>query len=121
MKLGSNTIIMDAYNANPSSMKVAIENFASMAGENKVLVLGAMAELGEESIKEHKEIIALINRYNWKSVALTGGDFLKVDHPYLSFSSSDEAAQWFRSQHFQDTIFLIKGSRSAKMEQVIKS
>ena len=74
---GTNKIILDAYNANPSSMKLAIENFAKIHGNNKILMLGAMAELGKESMHEHKVIIDLIKKYKWKNVVLVGGDFSK--------------------------------------------
>ena len=77
IRKGGNTIILDAYNANPSSMKAAIENFARMPDKNKVLMLGGMMELGKDSISEHKKIIDLIDKYKWHRVILTGGDFLK--------------------------------------------
>ncbi len=81
----SNKVILDAYNANPSSMKAAIENFAKTEGDNKILVLGAMAELGEESNSEHKGIIEEISHHQCQHVVLVGGEFLKNDHSYLSF------------------------------------
>jgi UDP-N-acetylmuramoyl-tripeptide--D-alanyl-D-alanine ligase len=118
LQVGTNTIIMDAYNANPSSMRLAIENIAAMEGE-KVLILGAMAELGPASLAEHQSIVDLINQHQWKAVALTGGDFLALRHPYLSFPNSDETAKWFSAQQFNNTKILIKGSRSSKMEQVL--
>src|SRR6186997_203615 len=74
---GSNKIILDAYNANPSSMKLAIENFAKLHAEKKVLMLGGMMELGKESIEEHKSIVALIDLYKWDAVVLVGGNFGK--------------------------------------------
>jgi UDP-N-acetylmuramoyl-tripeptide--D-alanyl-D-alanine ligase len=114
-----NRIILDAYNANPSSMKLAIENMVSLHEKTKVLCLGAMAELGEESLAEHQSIIDLIGRTEWHDVALVGGDFLKLKHPYHSFSNSIEAATWFREQHFNDTCILIKGSRSSAMEKIL--
>lgn len=116
---GSNTIILDAYNANPTSMKLAIENFSKLQGESKVLMLGAMAELGKESLQEHKNIIEIIQQDNWKAVVLVGGDFLKIQHPYLSFSNATEAKEWLLQQHFEKTHFLIKGSRSMQMEKVL--
>src|SRR6185436_19484148 len=79
----SNKIILDAYNANPSSMKLAIENFGRKNSENKILMLGAMAELGQQSLQEHQGIIDLIKKYSWKEVVLVGGDFLKLSHPFL--------------------------------------
>ncbi|PWT73819.1 MAG: UDP-N-acetylmuramoylalanyl-D-glutamate--2,6-diaminopimelate ligase [Bacteroidetes bacterium] len=115
----SNKIILDAYNANPSSMSAAIRNLAAFNVDNKVLILGAMAELGAESIKEHEEIISLIEKYPWKQVVLVGGDFLKIQHPFLSFENSTQAREWFQKQQFHETYFLIKGSRSMQMEKVI--
>ena len=115
----SNKIILDAYNANPSSMKVAIENFSKILTDKKVLLLGAMAELGDESLAEHKAIVTLINQYKWENVVLVGGDFLKTEHPYLQFQNSTEAKEWLQQQHFENTHFLIKGSRSIEMEKVL--
>lgn len=121
LKAGSNQIILDAYNANPSSMKLAIENFARLAAPNKVLMLGAMAELGDESLQEHQQIIDLIAQQPWKQVVLVGGDFLKIKHPWVSLNNSSEARQWYVDQHFEDTHLLIKGSRSMKMEKIIEA
>ncbi len=121
VEIDSNKIILDAYNANPSSMKLAIENFAKLPVENKVLMLGAMAELGEESIEEHKAIISLIQQYPWNAVVLVGGDFLKIGHPFLSFANAAEAADWFTRQYFENTHLLIKGSRSMQMEKILEA
>jgi UDP-N-acetylmuramoyl-tripeptide--D-alanyl-D-alanine ligase len=137
-----NHIILDAYNANPSSMKAAIENFARIKGgsesggiqsgaaesggvqsgasENrKVLILGAMAELGPGSIDEHRQVIELIGQYPWQQVVLVGGDFLKTTHPFLSFDNSREAGQWLKNANLKDAYILIKGSRSMRMEDVL--
>ena len=115
-----NTIILDAYNANPSSMKAAIENFAKLSAGNKILMLGGMAELGEESLEEHKKIIALIDQYKWQHVVLTGADFIKIQHPYLQFKNAAEAKTWFQQQQFRQATILIKGSRSMQMEKVLE-
>ena len=117
---GSNKIILDAYNANPSSMKLAIENFARLHAVNKVVMLGGMAELGEESPDEHKAIVELLKQFEWENVVLVGGDFLKIEHPYLQFQNAEEAKEWLQQQHFENTYFLIKGSRSMKMETVLE-
>jgi UDP-N-acetylmuramoyl-tripeptide--D-alanyl-D-alanine ligase len=116
---GSNKIILDAYNANPSSMKLAIENFSRLQADNKVLMLGGMAELGEESLNEHKAIVEVIRQSNWKDVVLVGGDFLKFQHPYTSFTNATEAKEWLQQQHFENTHLLIKGSRSMQMEKAL--
>lgn len=115
----TNHIILDAYNANPSSMKLAIENFAKLNAAKKVVMLGAMAELGPESLEEHKAIIEQLKKQTWEYVVLVGGDFLKTLHPFLSFENSDMAKTWFDSQAFSHTHILIKGSRSMKMEKII--
>lgn len=119
IKQNGNNIILDAYNANPSSMRAAIENFASLQASNKVLMLGGMAELGTESLEEHRGIVELIKKYNWQDVVLVGGDFLKIDHPFTKMNTSAEAAEWFRSKQFHDAYLLIKGSRSMQMEKVL--
>lgn len=121
IRKGTNTIILDAYNANPSSMKPAIENFAHLAATQKVLILGGMAELGDESLDEHKAIVELIKKYDWKNVVLVGGDFLKVEHPFIKFNTSAETKLWMQQQKFENAHFLIKGSRSMQMEKVIEN
>jgi UDP-N-acetylmuramoyl-tripeptide--D-alanyl-D-alanine ligase len=115
-----NKIILDAYNANPTSMKAAIENFAKMKGDNKVLFLGGMMELGADSINEHEAIIKLISTYNWDAVVLVGGDFNKIKHPFINFTSSAEAGEWLKKQDFKNSTLLIKGSRSMQMEKVLE-
>jgi len=115
-----NRIILDAYNANPSSMKAAIENFAKMDGEDKVLILGGMMELGPESAKEHQSLVDLINNYKWKDVVFVGGDFSKVKHHFLNFENSLQAKDWFINKDFNNTDILIKGSRSTMMEKVLE-
>lgn len=115
----SNHIILDAYNANPSSMKLAIENFAKLNAAQKVVMLGAMAELGAESLEEHKTIVEQLKQHPWAQVVLVGGDFLKIPHPFLSFENSEMAKDWFDQQGFTHTHVLIKGSRSMKMEKIV--
>ena len=120
MQLGSNQIILDAYNANPSSMKLAIENFARLSVSGKVLMLGGMMELGAESVAEHEAIAALIGQYEWDKVVLVGGDFSKIKHPYLYYSDSLAAKDWFLSQDFKNAYLLVKGSSSMQMEKIIQ-
>lgn len=116
----NNRIILDAYNANPTSMKAAIENLASLPSSKKVLILGAMAELGQESIQEHQNIVSLIDQYKWNAVALVGGDFLKVEHKYTSLVDATKAKEWFNQQAFDDSYILLKGSRSMAMEKILE-
>ena len=116
---GDNTIILDAYNANPSSMKAAIENFARLAGNEKVLLLGAMMELGSDSLREHQDIIHLINQHPWKHVVLVGGDFKNIFHHYQYFENVTEAQEWIDKQKLSNAQVLVKGSRSIQMEKVL--
>ena len=115
-----NQIILDAYNANPSSMKAAIENFAKMDGDDKVLLLGAMMELGSESIAEHIAIVDLIDQYHWKAVVLVGGDFKHISHRYLYFQQAQEVKEWLQLQAYLGVKLLVKGSRSLQMEKVLE-
>lgn len=118
---GSNHVILDAYNANPTSMRLAIENIAKIKSDSKVLMLGGMMELGKESMQEHQNIIEIIKKYLWNKVVLVGGDFAKIAHPFLYFNNSTEAAYWCHEQNFHDSYFLIKGSRSIQMEKIAES
>ncbi len=119
IKKDTNTIILDAYNANPTSMKAAIENFAGLQAANKVLMLGGMMELGEESFEEHKSILELIKKNNWTKVVLVGGDFSMIEHDFIFFQNSLDAKDWFDQQKFLGTHILIKGSRSMQMEKIL--
>lgn len=117
---GSNTIILDAYNANPGSMKAAIENFAAMKGNKKILLLGSMMELGADSKKEHEDLIALIDKYNWDHVVLVGKNFNELYHKYIKYENALEVKEWFKEQKIENAQILIKGSRSMQMEKVLE-
>ncbi|MEO6843732.1 MAG: UDP-N-acetylmuramoyl-tripeptide--D-alanyl-D-alanine ligase [Ginsengibacter sp.] len=120
IKSGSNTIILDAYNANPGSMTAAIENFAAMKGDKKILLLGDMKELGEDSIKEHAAIVSLIKKYNWEAVVLVGKNFSEVDNSYIHFENSKQASGWLKKENIKNVHLLVKGSRSMQMEKVLE-
>lgn len=117
---GSNSIILDAYNANPGSMKVAIENFANIKGDKKILLLGSMMELGTESKKEHEAIISLIDQYKWYAVVLVGKNFEEIKHSYINYDNSLQASDWLKQEHPVNAQILIKGSRSMQMEKVLE-
>ncbi|WP_165958131.1 UDP-N-acetylmuramoyl-tripeptide--D-alanyl-D-alanine ligase [Segetibacter sp. 3557_3] len=120
VETGSNKYILDAYNANPTSVKAAIENFATISAGNKVVMLGAMMELGEESIIEHQKIADLLVSLNPGTVVLVGGDFSQVKHPFLYFDNVMLAKSWYQGQSFENTWFLVKGSRSMQMEKILQ-
>jgi len=119
IKIGTNTIILDAYNANPTSMVSAINNFSQLDYPNKIIMIGAMMELGDESIEEHQKIIDLLVQSNWKQVVLVGGNFNVVKHSFIYFENSTLAQKWYNESAFENTAFLIKGSRAFQMEKII--
>ena len=119
IKQGSNTIILDAYNANPTSMRAAIENFAKADYANKIIMIGGMWELGTESIAEHQQIVQLLQQWNWNDVVLVGGDFAHTQHSYIYLPSNAEAKEWLENRKPENTAILIKGSRATAMEKVL--
>lgn len=120
LKKGSNDIILDAYNANPTSMKAAINNFAHMPGNKKVLMLGGMMELGNDSIKEHTDIVNLVISRPWYKVVLVGKDYINLPAPIIHFHTTDEAKHWYQKEQLENAQVLIKGSRSMQMEKVLE-
>jgi UDP-N-acetylmuramoyl-tripeptide--D-alanyl-D-alanine ligase len=121
LKRGSNEVILDAYNANPTSMKAAIENFATADLPNKRLWIGAMKEMGPDELKEHQELVALIDGYSWQEVILVGREFEPVKGQHLWFSNSTEAAEAVRKSPPAHSSILIKGSRGSKMEVLLEA
>lgn len=116
---GSNKIILDAYNANPSSMQVAIENFADQPSNNKYLFLGAMMELGDYSIKEHERLVEILVEKGLTNTLLVGGDFGKIIHPFMYFDTAELASNWLKENLPENALILVKGSRSTKMEKIL--
>jgi len=123
VKRGSNMVLLDAYNANPSSMEAALKNFSLMEGKHKVVFLGEMAELGNESEQEHKHLVDLVKSLNFEKVIFVGKKFSSLlnSQPVGYFESSTDAASWIRDQKISGATILIKGSRSSKMEVVLES
>jgi UDP-N-acetylmuramoyl-tripeptide--D-alanyl-D-alanine ligase len=121
LKWNDNDIILDAYNANPSSMQLAIENFAKLNAPHKIVCIGGMKELGNTSIQEHQFLINLLEQYKWEQVILVGGDFENCKHPYTYFSNASQAKQWLKAQAFANRTILIKGSRGIRMEQLLEN
>ena len=118
---GDNKIILDAYNANPSSMEVAIENFVAQDAEHKRLCLGAMMELGKYSLIEHQKLVDKLMEKGLADVILVGGDFKKIKHPFHFFEDVDKASEWLRKNEVHHSLILIKGSRSTQMEKLLSA
>lgn len=118
---GSNTYILDAYNANPSSVREAILNFARMPAPHKIAILGDMLELGEYAAEEHQKIAALAAVQGFDQIVLTGPFFTDAAQQLglLHFPNIEMLSEWLRTQTFEGVHFLIKGSRGMKMEQLL--
>ncbi len=117
----TNLLILDAYNANPSSMKAALENFAGSAYDNKTLILGDMLELGNESEAEHLNILLLIEELKFNSVYLIGPFFTRLcsRNDWVCFQDSDLASLWFGHHRIENATILVKGSRGIRLEKVV--
>lgn len=120
---GSNYIILDAYNANPSSMKAAIENFAALQRPNKVMILGDMMELGEESVKEHHDLGRLIAKYDFDKLIFCGIHIIPAldnNSEGIHFETREMLMNYLKGKKFENTTFLIKGSRSMGLEGAVE-
>ncbi len=116
--INGNQLFLDAYNANPSSLKVSLETFKSLKWQNTALVIGDMFELGAESEKEHKAIVDLIITLGFEEVYLVGKHFQKVNHPFKRFESTAELLENFPDMLKNKNIYL-KASRSMTLEKVL--
>ena len=117
-----NTLILDAYNANPSSMGLAIENFAKQPFENKVMILGDMLELGEYSEHEHEKIILQIQKSIFKKVVFVGVQFFKLKDKFIQYhfyKNIEEFKSDITANKMADSTILIKGSRGIQLEKVV--
>ncbi|MCX6294757.1 MAG: UDP-N-acetylmuramoyl-tripeptide--D-alanyl-D-alanine ligase, partial [Bacteroidetes bacterium] len=121
-KTQNNILILDYYNANPSSMILAIENFAELNHPNKMLILGDMLELGVESAKEHTAIIDLIQQKKMKNALLVGPLFIEAGKSVdaKTFATSDDLVEFIKQYPIKENTILIKGSRGIKLEKVVQ-
>lgn len=119
-----NTFFLDAYNANPSSMALAIENFAEWNVKNKMVILGEMLELGSHSMEEHKAIIALMEQKQFDKIILIGEGFRKAisdkKNQFQYFPSVDDLKEWFVLHKISGAHLLLKGSRLNKLERLLE-
>jgi len=114
-----NKLVVDAYNANPTSMRAAILNFAQMKVEAKTLILGDMLELGEQSNEEHQNAVDLLQQNNFENVLLVGTDFKKTKNDYNCFDGVAELQTYLDEHPIRNNYILIKGSRGIKLEKVL--
>lgn len=112
MKTEHNSLIVDAYNANPSSMKAAIDNFRLIESDKKMVILGMMGELGSVSEEEHQKVIDMLQEAHFDEVWLVGEEFQKVNSQYRTFSNTEEVKQALSQQKPEGMTILIKGSNA---------
>ena len=118
---GRNRIIMDAYNANPTSMSASLKNFRNICGDNALLILGDMRELGDASEQEHKAILELIKTLGFRDVYLVGSCFTQYnDNPdYLTFINMMALAANLALHPVEGRTILVKGSHSIQLEKIL--
>ena len=115
VETGHNRLIVDAYNANPTSMMAALENFRRMQAERKMVILGDMRELGEASLDEHRKVIGFLDECRFDRVMLVGREFRAATSSYEHFEDVDEAAKALEADRPEGFTILIKGSNSLRL------
>lgn len=118
-KTADNTLIIDAYNANPTSMRASIDNFHHMQAPNKMLILGDMRELGEDSAAEHQAIIDYLENCRFSSVILVGSQFAATRHNYPTYSDASALIEKFKQDKPRAQTILIKGSNGIHLSDIV--
>ncbi|WP_438973900.1 UDP-N-acetylmuramoyl-tripeptide--D-alanyl-D-alanine ligase, partial [Polaribacter sp.] len=116
---GTNTIILDAYNANPSSMQVALENFKQLKATSKGVILGDMFELGSESEREHQAIVDLADSLDFEFCWYVGKHFYNTNTSKQQFLTYTDVENYIKSQSLEGQTILIKGSRGMRLERIV--
>ena len=118
----SNTLVLDAYNANPTSMKLAIESFCKTSYTNKMIIVGDMFELGKDSNKYHQEITDSLESISDTKIYIVGKDFSKTNHSkkIKSFPSTEELINNISKLNISNYSILIKGSRAMQLEKIVE-
>ncbi len=115
-----NRLIVDAYNANPTSMKAAIQSLAENPApkEQQLLILGDMLELGEQSLSLHQEIVDTLSRLGYQQVILVGNEFAKTNNPYVTMPAVQTLTDYLRQNPVQGKLILLKGSHGMHLEKL---
>lgn len=119
IKKESNTIVLDAYNANPSSMAAALENFSVLKAESKTVILGDMFELGDDATKEHAAIVKLTNELNFNHCFFVGEHFFNLHTKSNFFRTFDDLSNYISKISLEHQTILIKGSRGMRLERLL--
>lgn len=124
IKKGGNSILLDAYNANPTSMASALKNFINIQAANKVVILGDMFELGNVSDVEHRTVVELVLNLGLSKAVFCGEEFYKQKNDELGFvflKSLEQIKSWLEENPIHDSFILLKGSRGMKLETLVDS
>lgn len=122
IRCAKNSIIMDAYNANPTSMMMALSNFVSIKNESKCIILGDMLELGEVSEAEHQKIADFIESNNFSEIYLVGPQFKKTitSNDKKKFDNVELLSKYLQTQSIENKLILVKGSRGLHLEKILE-
>lgn len=115
----NNKLVVDAYNANPTSMRAAILNFAQMEVEDKTLILGDMLELGEQSAQEHQKIVDLLKENGLSHVILVGKDFIETKNDFTTYNNVSELKEYLAQNPLKNRFVLVKGSHGIHLEKLL--
>ncbi len=117
-----NKFVMDAYNANPSSLTVALQNFDTLEAVSKMVIIGEMMELGEYSKEEHQKIVGVVSdmKLEMRIFVGNGFSFLQADDSVLYFENTQKLKSWFDAQAFSNKTILLKGSRKNALENLLR-
>ena len=118
-KTADNTLIIDAYNANPTSMMAALQNFQQMKAEHKMLILGDMRELGADSLAEHQRIVDFLKEAAFEKVILIGSQFESVQSDFITYPDVQGLIDEFSIRKPQGYTILIKGSNGIKLNSIV--
>ena len=116
----NNTLICDSYNANPTSMNLALESFARINAPSKAVIIGDMLELGEKSEEEHTKLVSLLKSFNIEMALLVGNSFSKVSGKsgFLVFPDVNKLAEYLKREPIKGKTILVKGSRGIGLEKI---
>ncbi|MCF2876591.1 MULTISPECIES: UDP-N-acetylmuramoyl-tripeptide--D-alanyl-D-alanine ligase [unclassified Tenacibaculum] len=115
----NNKIILDAYNANPTSMKAALDSFVLYESNHKTVILGDMFELGDYSELEHQKIVNFVSKAKFDRVLLVGKNFFQTETNYQKFKTLDELKKYLQDSPIKGSTILIKGSRGIALENTL--
>ena len=119
-KTAHNTLIIDAYNANPTSMMAALSNFKAMEAAHKMLILGDMRELGKDSAVEHRKIVDFLKECGFDDVILVGSEFAGTGSPYATYPDVQALIEKLKAGQPAGKTILIKGSNGIKLSSVVE-